>query len=162
LKNNKIVLLINRMASNNRYLPPVHGHPGPIEAEKAREDPELLTAAMANAVDYVERQDPQAWLDCFAMNDKVYDVNICPCNHPSIICRAMGEENPHKLASSRKTNEMADDFIQDMGARIVRIMNALRKHREDREAPQRVTPEAAEPGAQAERRPPSSSGKFSN
>ena len=43
------------MASNDRYLPPVHGHPGPIEAGKPHEDPELLTAAMANAVEYVER-----------------------------------------------------------------------------------------------------------
>ena len=70
----------------------------------------------------------------------------------------MGEENPHKLASSRKTNEMAYDFIQDMGARNFRIMNALRKQREDKEVPKRITPEAADPGAQAERRPsPSSS-----
>jgi hypothetical protein len=61
----------------------------------------------------------------------------------------VGEENPHKPASSRKTNDMADDFIQDMGARNFRIMNTLRKQREDREAPQRVTPEAAEPGAPA-------------
>ena len=80
---------------------PVPGHPGPIEAGKPWEDPELLTAARANAVEYVDRMDPEAWLDCFVMNHKVYDVNICPCNHPSIICRVMGEENPHKQASSR-------------------------------------------------------------
>ena len=69
------------MVSNDRYLPPVHRHPGLIEAEKVREDPDILTAAIANAVEYVEKQDPQAWLDCFALNDKVYDVNICPGNH---------------------------------------------------------------------------------
>ena len=88
------------------------------------------------------------------LNGRVYDVNICPCFHPSIICRATGEENPHKLASSKKTNDMVDDFIEEMGARNFRIMNALRKQKEDREAPQRVTPEAPEPGAQAERLPP--------
>ena len=49
---------------------------------------------------------------------------------------------------------MVDDFIDEMGARNFRIMNALRKQKEDREASQRVTPEAAEPGAQAERLPP--------
>ena len=68
MKKNKIVLLINRMASNDRYLPPVHGHPGPIEAGKPQEDPEVLTAARANAIEYVDRMDPEAWLDCFVMN----------------------------------------------------------------------------------------------
>ena len=144
------------MATNDRYLSPVHGHPGPIEAERIREDPAILAAAIASAADYVEKQDPQNWLDCFALNDRVYDVNIFPCFHPSIICRAAGEENPHKLAASKKTNDMVDDFIKDMGARNFRIMNTLRKQKEDREASQRVTPEAAEPGAQAERRPSSS------
>ena len=142
------------MESNDRYLPPVNGHPGPIEAEKVREDPAILVAVIASAVEFMEKQDPKNWLDCFALNNKVYDVNICPCFHPSIICRATGEENPHRLASSRKTNNMVDDFIDEMGARNFRIMNALRKQKEDREVPQRVTPEAAEPGAQAERPPP--------
>jgi hypothetical protein len=49
---------------------------------------------------------------------------------------------------------MVDDFIDEMGARNFLIMNALRKQKEDREVAQRVTPEAAEPGAQAERPPP--------
>ena len=102
----------------------------------------------------MEKQDPQAWLDCFALNAKVYDVNICPCNHPSIICRAVGEENPHKPASSRKTNNMADDFIQDMGARNFRIMNALRKQREDKEVPKRNTPEGTDPEAHKQTPPP--------
>ena len=66
------------MESNDRYLPPVNGHPGLIEAEKVREDPAILVAAIASAVEYVEKQDPQNWLDCFALNNKVYDVNICP------------------------------------------------------------------------------------
>jgi len=59
------------MATNDRYLPPVHGHPGPIEAERVREDPAILAAALANAVDYVDKQDPQNWLDCFVLKKGV-------------------------------------------------------------------------------------------
>ena len=112
------------MAANRRYTEPVNGRPGPIDPEKVREDPALLVAAIARAVEFVEKQDPQHWIDCFGLNNKVYDVNICPCLHPTIICRAIGEENPHRPASSRNTNDMVDDFTKD--------------------AAQRVTPEAAE------------------
>ena len=145
------------MAANGRYMEPVNRRPGPIDPEKVREDPAVLVAAIARAVEFVEKQDPQHWIDCFGLNNKVYDVNICPCFHPTIMCRAMGEESPHKPASSKYTNDMVDDFTKEMGTSNFLIMNALRKQKEDREAAERVTPEAVEQGAQAERpHPPQS------
>ena len=142
------------MAANGRYMEPVNGRPGPIDPEKVREDPAPLVAAIARAVEFVEKQEPQHWIDCFGLNNKVYDENICPCLHPTIICRAIDEENPHRPASSRNTNDMVDDFMKEVGTSNFLIMNALRKQKEDREAAQRVTPEAAEQGAQVERPPP--------
>jgi hypothetical protein len=145
------------MAANGRYVEPVNGRPGPIDPEKVREDPALLVAAIARAVEFVEKQDPQHGIYCFGLNNKVYDVNICPCFHPTIICRAISEENPHRPTSSRNTNDMVDDFMTEMGTSNFLIMNALRKQKEDKEAAQRVTPEAAEQGAKGELPPPSSS-----
>ena len=45
------------MESNDRYLPPVNGRPGPIDPEKVWEDPAILVAAIASAVEFVEKLD---------------------------------------------------------------------------------------------------------
>ena len=82
------------MAENERYMEPVNGRPTPIDPERVREDPALVIAAMARAVDFVEKQDPQHWIDCFELNNGVYDVNICPCLYPTIICRASPPSPP--------------------------------------------------------------------
>ena len=125
----------------------VNGRSIPVDQERVREDPALLTGQVDRAVDFVETQDPQRWIDCFKLNGKVYDVNVCQCLHPTIICRAIEEENPHRMASSRHVNNMVAAFKTEMGDTNFLIINALRKLEEDREAAQRVAPEAAEQGA---------------
>ena len=75
------------MATNGRYMEPVNGRAAPVDPERVREDPTLLTVQVARAVDFVETQDPQHWIDCFKLNGGVYDVNICQCLHPTIRAR---------------------------------------------------------------------------
>ena len=118
------------MAANGRYMELVNGRFTPVSQERVREDPALLTGQVDRAADFVEMQDPQRWTDCFKLNGAIYDVNVCSCLHPTIICRAMEEELPHRMASSRHVNDMVAAFKTKMGDTNFLIVNSG-SHREN-------------------------------
>ena len=79
-------------------------------------------------------------MDCFKLNGATYDVNVCPCFHSAIICRAMDEELPHSKATSRQVNDMVASFKNQIGDTNFLIVNALRKLEEEKETAERPPP----------------------
>ena len=135
------------MAATGRCMELVNGCYTPVGQDRVREESALLTGQ-------VETQDPQQWTNCFKLNGAIYDVNVCQCLHPTIICRAMEEELPHSKVSSRQVNRQVASFKNKMGDTNFLIVNAQRKLEEKRETAQQAALEVAEQGAQAERPPP--------
>ena len=54
--------------------------------------------------------------DCFQLNGDIYEVNVCDCFLPTIVCRTMLEEEPHSKAPSKSTNTMIEALKTSMGA----------------------------------------------
>ena len=79
------------MAAARRYLEPVPRRSTPFSPDRVREDPALIDGHIDEAVVYVDTQDQEDWIDCFKINGDTYDLTVCPCLHPSIICRAMDD-----------------------------------------------------------------------
>ena len=80
-------------------------------------------------------QDHQEWIDCFKINGDTYELTICPCHHPSIVCRAMDDDAAHNRTTSKQVQDMITIFKLKMGA-------------------QRATADVAEQAAEVEQQPP--------
>ena len=98
------------MAAARRYLEPIPGRSTPVSPERVREDPKLIDGHIDEAVIYVDVQDQEEWTDCFKINDGTYNLTVCPCLHPSIICRAMDDEAAHNRATRKQVQEMITGF----------------------------------------------------
>ena len=131
------------MAATRRYMEPVNGRSTPVALDRVREDPALINGHIDRAVDYVDTQDHQRWTDCFKLNGETYKVTLCPCLHPSIVCRAMDEELPHNRTTSKQVQDMITSFKHKMGDNIL-IINAQRKLDEGEDTAQRAAAEVAE------------------
>ena len=82
-------------------------------------------------VDFVDSQPDDTWTDAFFITSDSYDLTVCTCLLPSIICKSMIDE-PHNVATSRQTGETMEIFKEKMGAQNYVILNALRRKDEQR------------------------------
>ena len=76
---------------------------------------------------YVDTQAYDEWVDCFKLNGDTYDMTVCQCFYPSIVCTAMEDEAAHNGATSRQIQEIIAGFKVKMGTNNYAILNALRK-----------------------------------
>ena len=119
-------------APRRGYALPVQGHPTKITMVRVRADPADVDRYIDNAVTYVDGQLDERWIDCFKMDGDTYDMAVCPCFYPSIVCRAIDDNAPHNGAKSRQTTEIMASFKLKMGISNYAILyaNALRKKEE--------------------------------
>ena len=99
-------------------------------------------------------QDHQEWIDCFKINGDAYELTVCPCHHPSIVCRAMDDEAAHNKTTSKQVQDMITSFKLQMGYNNFMIMNALRRLEEGVDTAQQASAEVAEQAAEIEQQPP--------
>ena len=142
------------MATARRYLEPVHGRPTTVSSERVREDAANINGYIEDAIVYVDMQDQQEWVDCFRMNRDTYDMTVCPCFYPSIVCRAMDDEAAHNRATSKQIQEIITGFKVKMGSNNYTILNALRKIEKGVDTTQRAAANVAEQAAEVEQQPP--------
>ena len=123
------------MASNRLHREAVNGRTTPVGPERARgwSDPDTVLELVDKADNFVDSMEAEQWIDCFQLNGDTYEVNVCDCFLPTIVCRSIGEEEPHSKAPSKSTNAMIESLKTSMGADNYNIVNELRK-REDRAA----------------------------
>ena len=130
------------MATYRLHTEPVNGRTLAVGLERSRSDPALMPGQVEAATDFVDMEDSQQWIDCFRLNGNIYEVNVCECLLPTIVCRTQGEDEPHTKAPSKTTNSMIEALKAEIGVDNYRIINELRK-RED----QSVTAQAGETAA---------------
>ena len=103
------------MAMNRLHAELVNGRALAVGPERARNDPALIPGQVETAANFVDMEDPQRWIDCFRLNGNIYEVNVCECLHPTIVCRTQGEDEPHTIAPSRTTNSVIEALKRKMG-----------------------------------------------
>ena len=113
------------MAMNRLHAEPVNGRALAVGPERARNDPALIPGQVETAANFVDMEDPQRWIDCFRLNGNIYEVNVCECLHPTIVCRTQGEDEPHTIAPSKTTNSMIEALKTEMGNDNYRIINVM-------------------------------------
>ena len=138
------------MAAARRYLEPVTGHSAHVAPDRVREDLALIDGYIDRAVEYVNMQDHQEWIDCLKINGDAYELTICPCHHPSIVCRAMDNEAAHNKTMNKQVQDMITSFKLKMGYNNFVIMNALRRLEEGVDTAQRAAAEVAEQASEVE------------
>ena len=116
------------MSVARRYIKPVPNRSIAITSISIRvwEDPTNIDGHIQDAVVYV---DDDEWVDCFELSDDTYEMTVCPCLYPSIVCRAMDDEADQDGATSWQVMEIITGFKASMGTNY-RILNALRKKEE--------------------------------
>ena len=112
------------------YALPVQGRPTEITTVRVREDPADVHRYINNAVTYVDGQLDERWVDCFKLDGDTYDMTVCQCLYPSIVCRAIDDDAPHNGATSRKITDIMASFKLKMGISNYAILNPLRKKEE--------------------------------
>ena len=86
---------------------PIHSRPtDAVSSERVREDPANIDGYIQDAFVYVDMQAEDEWVDCFKLNGDTYDMTVCPCFYPSIVCRAMDDEAAHNRATSNQIQEI--------------------------------------------------------
>ena len=103
------------------YALPVQGRPTDITMVRVREDPADVDSYIKNA---------ERWVDCFKLDGDTYDMTVCPCLYPSIVCRAIDDGAPHNGATSCQITEIMASFKLKMGISNYAILNSLRKKEE--------------------------------
>ena len=103
------------MALNRTHAEPVNGRATAVGSDRARDDPALIPAQTESAANFVDMEDPQRWIDCFLLSSNVYKVNVCKCLQPTIVCRTMGEDEPHTIVPSKTTNSVIESLKRKMG-----------------------------------------------
>ena len=131
------------MATNRLHTEPVNGRTTAVGLERSRSDPALIPGQVEAATDFVDLEDSQQWIDCFRLNGNIYEVNVCECLLPTIVCRTQGEDEPHTKVPSKTTNAMIEALKTEMGADNYRIINELRKREDQRVTAQAATAQAA-------------------
>ena len=133
--------------ASNRHRQAVNGRTTPVGPERVRgwSEPDTVSELVDRADNYVDSVGADTWIDCFQLNGDTYEVNVCDCFLPTIVCRSMEEEEAHSRAPSKSTNSMIESLKASMGADNYNIINELRK-REDRAATAQAA--AAARGAQ--------------
>ena len=64
------------------------------------------------------------------LDGDTYNMTVCPCLYPSIVCQAIDDEGPHNGATSRQIPDIMATFKLKMGISNYAILNALRKKEE--------------------------------
>jgi len=133
------------MASNRLHKEAVNGRATPVGPERARawSDPDLIPDLVEKADNFVDLEDAVQWIDCFRLNGDTYEVNVCECLLPTIVCRTLGEDEPHYKAPSKTTNAMIDALKTSMGTDNNNIVNELRKIEDQRATARAATAQAA-------------------
>ena len=72
----------------------------------------------------------ERWVDCFKLDRDTYNVAVCPCLYPSIVCRAIDDDAPHNGATRCQITEIMASFKLKMGISNYAILNALLKKEE--------------------------------
>ena len=96
-------------------------------------DPNDLNKFTDLAVDFVDSQPDDTWMDAFFIKSDSYELTNCTCLLPTIICRSIVDE-PHNVATSIKTDETMAIFETKMGLQNYVILNSLRRKNEQRVA----------------------------
>ena len=96
---------------------------------RQRVDPNDLDNFTDLAVDFVDSQPDETWMDTFFITSDSYELTSCTCLLPTIVCRSMVDE-PHNVATSRQTGETMVIFKTKMGLQNYVILNALRRKNE--------------------------------
>ena len=102
------------------------GRSTPLGPERVRSwgDTETVLELVEKAGNYVDSKGADLWIDCFQLNGDIYEVNVCDCFLPTIVCRTMPEEEPHSKAPSKTTNTMIEALKTSMGASNYNIVNS--------------------------------------
>ena len=82
---------------SNRHREAVNGRTTPFGPERVRSwsDPDTVLELVDRADNFVDSMEAKQWIDCFQLNGDTYEVNVCDCFLPTIVCRTMPEEEPH-------------------------------------------------------------------
>ena len=115
--------------ASSRHREAVSGRSTPLGPERVRSwgDTETVLELVEKASNYVDSKGADLWIDCFQLNGDIYEVNVCDCFLPTIVCRTMPEEEPHSKAPSKSTNTMIEALKTSMGASNYNIINELRR-----------------------------------
>ena len=111
-------------AARRGYVLPVQGRPTEITMVRTRADPTDVYRYI------VDVQPDERWIDCFKMDGDTYNMAVCPCFYPSIVCRAIDDNAPHNRPTSQQTTKIMASFKLKMGISKYTILNALRKKEE--------------------------------
>ena len=113
--------------ASNRHRQAVNGRTTPVGPERVRgwSEPDTVSELVDRADNYVDSVDADKWIDCFQLNGDTYEVNVCDCFLPTIVCRSMEEEEAHSRAPSKSTNSMIESLKASMGADNYNIINEL-------------------------------------
>ena len=117
-------------ASRRGYALLVQGCPSEITTMRTRGDPADVDRYIDNAVFFVDGQPDERWINCYRTDGDTYDMAVCPCLYPSIVCRAVDGDGPHNETTSRQTTEVMASLKLKMGINNYAILNALRKRDE--------------------------------
>ena len=133
------------MASNRLHKEAVNGRTTPVGPERARgwSNPDTVLELVDKADKFVDSMEAEQWIDCFKLNGDTYEVNVCECFLPTIVCRTLWEDEPHSKAPSKSTNAMIDALKTSMGADNYNIVNELRKIEHQRATARAATAQAA-------------------
>ena len=118
------------VATSRGYAIPVQGCPTAITTVRVREDPGDVDSYIKKAVPYVDGQVDESWVDCFKLDGDTYNMTVCPCLYPSIVCPAIDGDGPHNGATSRQIPDIMAAFKLKMGMSNYAILNMLRKKEE--------------------------------
>ena len=82
------------MASNRLHKEAVNGRTTPVGPERARgwSDPDTVLELVDRADKFVDSMEAEQWIDCFQLNGDTYEVNVCECFLPTVVCRTLGED----------------------------------------------------------------------
>ena len=113
--------------ASKKYVLPVQGQQLKVLATRTPVDPTKLDKFTDLAFNFVDSQPDNTWTNIFFS----YELTVCTCLLPSIICRSMRDE-PRNVATSRQTGETMEIFKEKIGAQNYVILNALRCNDEQR------------------------------
>ena len=118
--------------ASSRYRAAVNGRSTPLGPERDRRwgDNDTVLEMVERAGNYIDTTAAELWIDCFQLNGDIYEVDVCDCYLPSIVCRTMPDEEPHSKAPSKTTNTMIEALKTSMGASNYNIINELRRKRD--------------------------------
>ena len=99
------------MASNRLHKEAVNGRTIPVGPERARgwSDPDTILDLVDRADKFVDSMEAEQWIDCFQLNGDTYEVNVCECFLPTVVCRTLGEDEPHSRAPSKSHDRCPED-----------------------------------------------------